>query len=365
MKIAFFTMAFYKGGAERAISTLCNEGLTEGNEVSLVTCIDDEIQYPLNKDVKCYGLCPVEKYKRLGKIFALPMLCKNYVKQMKEINPDIIISFLPLPCFIAGLLRHKVGKVVIGSERSNPYFQYKFIVYRLLAEWLYAKADGFVFQTEGAKEFFNKRIQKNAIVIGNPISIKMLASESKVAKKKEIVSVGRFTKEKNYPMLIKAFAIVQDKYPEYFLKIYGRVDPALGIHAIVKELGLEEKVIFCGQVNDVEEKIRDATVYALSSISEGMPNALMEAMSLGLPVVATDCPSGGPRQLIINGQNGLLVKNDDENDMANAIIKLLENEEYAENLGNNAKKISTDYSPKNICQQWIDYINKVYKEKKQ
>ena len=117
-----------------------------------------------------------------------------------------------------------------------------------------------------------------------------------------------------------------------------------------------------GQVDDILERIKDASVFVLSSVSEGMPNALMEAMALGLPVVATDCPTGGPRQLIQNGENGLLVENQNEAALADAVLKILSDENLSQKLSKNARKITEEYSKEKICAQWSSYILKVIKE---
>lgn len=362
-KIVFFTMAMNKGGAERVISILCNHGLGEGNEMHIVTCLQGDSQYELKKSVIRHpGFLSFDEYKAKGKIKTLPQLCKKYKDTMKQIDPDVIISFLPEPCFIAELCKKQVGKPLIGSERGNPYERYRSRIYHFLTTWLYPKSDGFVFQTEGAKEYFNEKLQRKSDVIGNPIAIVDGLKWEPKNRKKEIVSVGRFTYEKNYPLLLKAFRRITEKKEDYILKIYGKVDESLGLRRLAEELGIVEKVLFMGQVDDILERIKDASVFVLSSVSEGMPNALMEAMALGLPVVATDCPPGGPRQLIQNGENGLLVENQNEAALADAVLKILSDENLSQKLSKNARKITEEYSKEKICAQWSSYILKVIKE---
>lgn len=352
-----------KGGAERVISTLCNYGVDHGYEMHIATCLQGISQYELNEQVKKHeGFISFEEYRMKSKLETLPKLCNMYVELMHSINPDVIVSFLPEPCLITELCKRKVGKPIIGSERSNPYYQYRSLVYKTMVNRFFARSDGFVFQTEGAREFFRKGIQKKSVVIGNPVWIHTNKSVTKGERCKEIVSVGRFTLEKNYPLLLKACKLVFDRKPDYLLRIYGKEDERLHLGELAEELGISEKVFFMGQTDHVEEKICDASVFVLSSISEGMPNALMEAMALGLPVVATDCPSGGPRQLIVDGENGILVKNDDEVSLANGILKVLDNDQLAKKLSVNSRKIREDYSCEKICVQWLEYIEKVMRE---
>lgn len=352
-----------KGGAERVISNLCNNGLGVDNEMHILTCLKGKSQYPLKKDVIMHeGFMTLQEYRRQGKIKTLPVFCREYVNAMKHINPDIVITFLPEPCFIAELCKRKAGKVLIGSERGNPYFQYQSPVYKRLVSWLYPKSDGFVFQTEGAREYFGRKLQKKSTVIGNPVSIPDEFRQLPEKRVKEIVSVGRFTPEKNYPLLLKAFQKVAKQADGYVLKIYGKVDENLKLAELSKELGIEEKVFFMGQVDDILAQIRNASVFVLSSMSEGMPNALLEAMAIGLPAVATDCPSGGPRQLISDGENGLLVPNDDVDALAAAILRIIGDEHLSHRLSENALKIADEYSEEKICDQWKTYIDKVLKE---
>lgn len=364
MRIVFFTMAMSKGGTERVISILCNHGFGEKDEIHICTCLAGKSQYPLKESVIVHsGFMSFQQHDELGRIRALPVLCKRYIQEMKQINPDIILSFLPEPCFIAGLCKKNVGKILIGSERANPYVEYRSPLHKAMVSWLYPKLDGFVFQTDDAKTYFGKKVQKKSVIIGNPISVPEQFRKLPEQRLKEIVSVGRFTPEKNYTMLLRGFGRVVKRNKDYVLKIYGKVDERLKLKELSNELGISDRVFFMGQVDNVLERIRNASVFVLSSISEGMPNALMEAMALGLPVVATDCPSGGPKQLIRDGENGLLVQNNNEEALAYAINRVIEDEQLSHNLSINALGIADEYSEEKICHQWKAYIESVVEEK--
>lgn len=363
MKLLFFLMATTKGGAERVVSVLSNNGLGMDKEIHILTCLKGDFPYPLKNDVILHeGFISLQEYRKQGKIKTFPVFCREYKKAMKQIDPDVIITFLPEPCFIAELCKKKIRKVLIGSERGNPYFQYQSPVYKRLVSWLYPKSDGFVFQTEGAREYFDKRLQKKSVVIGNPVSIPEKFRQLPERRVKEVVSVGRGTREKNYSLLLKAFRKVSEQASDYILRIYGRMDENLKLEELAKELRIEDKVFFMGQVDDILAQIRNSSVFVLSSMSEGMPNALLEAMAIGLPVVATDCPSGGPRQLINDGENGLLVPNDDVDALAAAILRIIGDEHLSHKLSENALKIADEYSEEKICAQWKTYIDKVLKE---
>ena len=330
MKILFFTMTLNKGGAERVISTLCNNWSNRDDELFILTCIDSENGYLLNDNIHIKSLLSSEIYWNSGKIITFPRLCKRYRESIGLIKPDVVISFLPEPCYIAVLMNFGFKVPVIGSERSNPYYQYSNFILKIATNILYAKMKGFVFQTKGAQNFFLKKIQKKSVIIGNPLNRSFLNNENRKPNRKEIVSVGRITEEKNYSMLIDAFEEVHELVPEATLKIYGRLNESIRLDKIITHKGLESNIRLMGECNNVCDEIKNAGIFVLSSISEGMPNALMEAMALGLPVIATDCPSGGPRQLIKNMVNGILVENNNSHEMAAAIVRLINDEHLAD-----------------------------------
>lgn len=358
MKVLFFTMHMARGGAERVISTLCNGAFGKCCEPYILTVIKGKSDYELSRHVKLYGLIAQENYLHKGKIKTLPEACRKYYAFVKKRKPDIIICFLPEPCFIAGLYREKLGIPIIGSERGNPDDEFKNPLYRIAGNWLYAKADGFVFQTEGARDFFCSRVRGKSAIIGNPVAYEKLPDVPVAERKKEIVAVGRFAPEKNYPLLIRAFAKAVKCRPGYKLRIFGRYREDDEAVQLIHRLGLSGHVFLEGEVENVREKIYRSYAYVLTSLSEGMPNALMEAMAAGMPVIASDCPSGGPAALIKNGVNGLLFENGNEDAAARAIIRLIDSPQLAERLGAQAGKIQDEYAEAKIADMWTRYIRK-------
>jgi len=352
-------MFMIKGGAERVISTLSNGEFGRKNEIYILTVIKGKPEYKLNDKVKHKGITTEDDYFGKGKVKTLPAVCRGYYRMVKKLQPDVILCFLPEPCFIAGLYRDILKIPVIGSERGNPYYQFGNPVYKFLGNWLYGKADGFVFQTQGAKEFFNKKVRENSVIIGNPVTHEELPVVAMSERKKEIVAVGRFTAEKNYPLLFRAWKEVFKKHPDFRLRIYGKYEKDSDEVKLIDRLGLSESIILAGPTDDIRQKINDAYAFVLTSFSEGLPNALMEAMSIGLPVVATDCPSGGPGQLIKDGVNGLLVENRNEKAVADGINKLIDAPELAERLGRNARETGDVYAEDKIADAWIRYVESI------
>ncbi|MBR1802800.1 MAG: glycosyltransferase family 4 protein [Clostridia bacterium] len=356
MKILFAIDTMTKGGAERVISNLSNY-LIEDNKVEILTLLDRECAYELNEKIKFHSLKISEKKKNIfEKVIYTLKNVKKYIKQIEQIEPDIIISFLPRSSYYAIIASMKNKIKILVSERNDPNEEYKNAVDRLLMNILYKRATGFIFQTEQAQHYYNKKIQQRSVIIPNPIDEKFLCEPYKHNRRDEIVTAGRLTEQKNQIMLINAFEIVKQKYPQYILKIYGDGPLKDELQEIIFDKKLEKSVFLSGITNNLKEDIYESGIFVMSSNYEGMPNALMEAMAMGIPVVSTDCPCGGPKFLIGNNENGLLVKVNDTNNMANAIIRLIDDKDLAQQLSNNAHKKLETMHPNIINDKWKKYI---------
>ena len=181
-------------------------------------------------------------------------------------------------------------------------------------------------------------------------------------KKKEIVAVGRLHWQKNYPLLIDAFSEISKKYKDYKLTIYGEGEERKRLQEIINNKKLTKRITLAGNVSDIKKYISSSKLFVMTSDFEGMPNSLIEAMVLGLPVISTDCPCGGPKELIENNKNGILIKVGNKDELINAIDKVLSNEKMASQLGLSAKKIVDKVNPNYINNQWKNFINEIYKK---
>ena len=168
--------------------------------------------------------------------------------------------------------------------------------------------------------------------------------------------------QKNHKLLIKAFSNIAEQVDDNLI-IYGEGDQRPELQALINELGLDERVLLPGVINNVVEATKDAKVFVLSSDYEGMPNALMEALALGIPCISTDCPCGGPQALINDGENGILIPVGDEAVLSGALKKLLGDADYANRLGRCAKERAQEFSPERIFAGWEDYILLIVGEK--
>ena len=177
---------------------------------------------------------------------------------------------------------------------------------RFLSKTLFCLANGIILQTEDARAYFPKRMQKKTVILPNPINPLFMKDRWDGERKQEIVTVGRIDKNKNHQMILQAFSRIHQEYPEMKVVLYGDGSEKENLENLAMKLELQDKVFFPGSMNQMQDRIDKSRIFVLSSKVEGMPNVLLEAMSLGLACISTDCPCGGPADLIEHGVNGLL-----------------------------------------------------------
>ncbi len=362
MHIAFFAMSLNRGGSERVIVNLCNECLVKRHKVTIITCLSDDACFKLDGQIVHRKIDKNEIQRKQNKAQRFLRRRKGFEETVKKIHPDIIACFLPEPSFIALSLKKSFQIPLIVSERADPSLEYRALIYRIMIKVLYRNGDGFVFQTEDAKKYFDSGIQLKSVIIPNSLSPDAMRTPYMGERNKEIVAVGRLVSEKNYPMLFHAFQKIADDFPDYVLRIYGEGELYSDLEHLIAALGLKERIFLMGRKDHIFDLISQSALFVLSSAHEGMPNALMEAMALGLPVISTDCPCGGPRSLIRNGYNGILVENDNAEVMADGMRQILSDLDFAEELARNARGIAQMLNPEKINKQWEDYICKIAKK---
>ncbi len=349
-KILFYLNTIGHGGAERVMSNL-SAHFSQKYECIFVTSMEISNEYVLNSEVKRINLADTEISGFIKKNCYLTRKLRNVIKKEK---PDIVISFMAEPNFRALVACAGLKTKNLISVRNDPDKEYPSFVYRNLAKILYRFSDGVVFQTEQAKVWFPKSVQKRSRIILNQVNASFY-SQNYEGDHHNIVTLGRLMPQKNHKLLIKAFSDIADQVDDNLI-IYGEGDQRSELQALIDELGLNERISLPGVINNVAEATRDAKVFVLSSDYEGMPNALMEALALGIPCISTDCPCGGPRALINDGENGILIPVGDAAALSDALKKILEDADYASKLSKCAKVRAQEFSPERIFACWEDYM---------
>ncbi len=358
VKVTFFLQNLETGGAERSTVRLANALNMNIFDVSFLLCKrKGPLLQNLSKDIKIVDLKKNHVSLSLFKV----------IRYFKSEKPDIVVSVLDhvnIISILAGLFCKRKPKIII-TERStfsrvSTYSATKFrnkLISRFLLPYLakvfYKKADLIVCVSKGVADDIVQIIGNLSTikVIYNPVignNFSEFAEEKienfnvKIKSLPIIIAVGRLTKAKDYPTLLKAFSLVLKETPANLL-IVGEGEERQRIEKLIEELDIMENVVLLGfQKNPIKYMVK-SDVFVLSSMLEGFPNVLVEAMACGIPVISTDCQSG-PNEIIENGKNGLLVLVSDEKKIAESIIELLKNPELRSKFSEEGKKRAQYFS---------------------
>lgn len=355
-RIALFISSLQKGGSERVMANLAEYFHNKNYEVILVTQYKKEIEYELLPEIKRVYSEPEEQLLTGSRIRDFMLRYRTLRNIWKEYKPDTILSFVGKNNMMAIMTSLGLPCKVAVSVRAEPTVEYETKLFQVIAKVLFHLADGVAMQTKQACNFLPTLVRKKAKVLSNPLNPQFIRERYVGPREDIIVAVGRLIEIKNQKMLIHAFAKIADEFPNMRLIIYGEGEDRLQLEQLVQEKALQDRIELPGSVSDVSEKIGKARIFALTSNAEGMPNSLMEAMALGLPVVSTDCPCGGAATLIQHGVNGLLVPVGDAYALADAFRKILNDRDLEQSLGEQAYQITSELHPDKVNQQWEQFL---------
>lgn len=357
-KVAFYIGSLHKGGAERVFVNLAEYFLNQDYQVVMVTQYRKEEEYELAKGVHrvISDITPEETtnsrivnfFRRAAKLHRI----------WKQEAPDLVLSCVGKNNFMTIVTtmftRTKPVVSVVGEAKE----EYPNLLMKALANFLFPFATGVILQTERSRSFFSKRVSQKAVILPNSLNPLFIRPMFQGEREKRIVSVGRLDANKNHEMMIRAFSGLAAKYPEYTLTIYGDGELREYLQKMIASSGLSGRVFLPGVIPNVAEEIEKAAMFLLTSYSEGVSNALIEAMALGLPVIATDVPSGGTVELIRHGGNGWIIPAGDEKALEEAMDKLLSDTELAGKLGREAYKSQERFAPERVNEMWRAYFEK-------
>lgn len=353
-KIAFYINTIARGGgAERVISQLVNSFSKLQYEVWLLTSEMRKIEYPICSEVKRVVLEERKEQsflkRNLYRVFKLRTFCK-------ENNIELLVSFMAEPNIRAILATRLINTKCIVSVRNDPTKEYGGFFGKQIMKYVMPLANGCVFQTDDAMRAFPQKLQNKSIVIMNDVA-EIFFDVDRCVDKGNIVTIGRLSAQKNHLFLIQAFEEVLKEHPSYKLNIYGEGDLRESLETYINDRNLDDYIKLNGKTEDVVSVLKKAEIFVLPSLYEGMPNALLEAMAVGVPSVSTDCPCGGPRMLIENMKNGILVPVNEKKNLIEAINCLIENDELRSVISKNARLCANEYKPDIVFENWRKYID--------
>ncbi len=333
------------GGIERASTTMANYFASLGHEVIVLALYKSEHFFDLNSSIKFIE----PKYFAKTKFYILWMM--TYIRRnVRLIRPDTILAYGEWTNCFVGLALIGIKVPIFYTDRMRPNGKFPWI-HRKLRRFFYPRASGIIAQTEYAKRIIGERTGATRIkVIHNPVNcIERIPCE----KRKIIACVGRLTKEKGHKVLLEAISKI--KHEDWNLVLIGDGPLRSDLESLANELGILERVCFKGMKKDFRKELSEASLFVMPSLREGFPNALIEAMSVPLPCIATRCTEA-MEEVVNDGKDTVLVPVDDVEAMAEAIDKLIDNPEYCKKLAVNAYHVRERLNFGYIAQEHLNYI---------
>ena len=369
------------GGIERVTTIKANAlSLVPGNEVFIFVVNNN------NKDELPFELFPAVHFVNIGVNYIWnpsKLAIFNYIdawkkkkshriileKKLSKVFPDIVVSIGNSNRLILPSIKNRTWKL-FREVHGDRFFHVKHsrsLLQRLISlafcyyDDLYCmrRCDKVVVLTEGERQA-NWRGRKNVEVMPNPVSFK--CETPSPLNEQRVVSIGRLDHMKNFSSLINVFKKVHERHPEWILEIYGDGSEMPSLKKQIIDNALQNVVLMKGYTNDVQEVVTRSSIFAFTSLSEGMPMSLLEAMECGVPVVSYDCPHG-PREIITDGEDGYLVPLEDENMMVERICKLIEDQELLKKMGHAAKLKAQKFQIEPIINRWMNLFSEVLNDK--
>lgn len=344
-KIVFVIPNMTGGGTERVISLLSNEYIKMGYQVAIMQFAGYEHAYELNEKIEDFSIASQSKGNPVVWIKRLIDM-RKYFRQ----NPGChIFAFCVMGAVFSVISTWGLKNYILVGERNNP----ESCNLPKLRNWAYHRVNRITFQTEHGITYFDEKIAKKAVVIPNPIDAGELPERFVGQRKKWVCTVGRLHKQKNQGLLLEAFSEFNKKFPKYELHVFGQGELKEELSQKADTLGISDNVIWHGFCKNVKEEIRDSRMFVLSSDYEGISNSMLEAIAMGVPTITTDCPIYGARCYIQNNISGVLTPVGDREALVNAMVKVAEDDAFAEKLSINGAAIRDQYSVSGIAKRFL------------
>ena len=377
LKIVYCTPALYLAGGMERVMTLKANYFAEHFGYDITIVITDgkgkEPFYALSDKVKVVnldiGFEELWNQSFWKKVILYLKKQRQYKKKLTaclmELRPDITISMLRREINFINSIKdgsHKIGEIHINrahfrnfEEKDSNYIKNlfsKFWMNTLLGKL--KQLDRFVVLTESDRKAWQEL--EKVEVIPNPLSFAPTTVSSSADKR--VIAVGRYCYEKGYDHLLQAWAIVQKKYPDWRLDVFGDGDRS-AYEALIDQLGIDRSRCKLNQrTQNIQQEFERSAISVCSSRFEGFGLVIIEAMACGVPVVSFDCP-WGPQTIICDGKDGILVENGNVTQLAEALLKLMADDQLRITMGSNAKVNVQRFSIEAIADKWKKLFEEV------
>jgi GalNAc-alpha-(1->4)-GalNAc-alpha-(1->3)-diNAcBac-PP-undecaprenol alpha-1,4-N-acetyl-D-galactosaminyltransferase len=370
MKIVLVSPTLLGGGAERVVVTLSKAFLDKGHDVTLITLSGKDTDfYSLPVGVSRIALDILNDssniIEALRRNLRQLLILRNAISQL---NPDIVISHLNSTNVLTIISLFQSGYPIIATEHSHPKMNPIGTIWSGLRRLTYPYVNQVVSVSQGVSDAFDWLPSHKKSVIYNPFRdipekpTHIDIPQGADIEKKWIISMGRFVHAKGFDILLPAFASIARKHQNWQLIILGDGELRGELEKLKENLGLSNEVILPGAIKNPFPILQTAKLFVMSSRNEGFPMAPGEALACGLPVIATDCPSG-PSEIIRSGIDGILVPSEDTSALAFAMDSLMSNEEERQKLASFAPEVTARFSLDKIIENWESLIEEVINSK--
>ncbi len=351
MYITFLTASLGSGGAERVVSLLADRMTELGHRVEIICLLYDDVYYTTAPEVKLTvvpRVCPGNLVKRLRWL-------RKYVK---ESETDVCIAFTEGVYCATICAMMGTGIPVIASERLDPH--YMSWQRNLLKKIFLPHAAWLVVQTEHIRRYFKGSVAKKTSIILNPVNDKVY-HVTPCEKENIVISVARLFPQKRQGVLIEAFAKIAELFPDWKLVIYGEGPERKSLESLVSCFNsqVSSRILLPGRCETVIEELNKAKIFAFSSDYEGLSNAMLEAVCIGLPIVSTRV--SGTDELVHDGVNGYVVNLGDTEALAKSLTILMGDERKIQQFSEESRKMAESFKMDKIVEDWLALISKVVK----
>lgn len=355
--VVFVTVSMGGGGTERVISILANKYCQMGIPVTILMIAGDQVAYELDDRIQMVNVSGATGGNLIGRVKRITKLRACF----RENKDAAVIAMGTVAAMFALLAKVGLRNKIVVSERNDPNrLNHRPIrlAERMLRNVLYHGATKLVLQTEDVKSCFPNSLIKKSIVIPNPISELLPEADMNADREKTVISAGRLTEQKNHKLLLEAFREFEQNHPGYCLRLFGDGELKDELQEYIINSGLQNKACLEGFTSDLYSELQKGGMYVSSSNWEGISNSLVEALAMGIPTIATDCPMGGSRMFIDNRKNGLLVPIDDKDSLVKAMNYIADHDEMAKAMSEKAMKIREKLAVERIAQQWLELFDR-------
>ena len=366
MHIAFLIHSLRGGGAERVTSHMASYWAQKRCKVTVLTIsstANNRYTLPENVELRALSIDGVSANPIAG-LFNNIARIRTLRNSITDVNPDIVISMMAQANVMTGLACLNIPVKCIGSERNYPGIDYTGPFWGTLRKYTYRFLDTVITQTPTGNEWILKHTNARYVVnIPNPLLLPLpelepIVKPRKLSNTKLLLGVGRLTDQKQFDHLIECFAQLAEKHAHWHLAIIGEGENRNKIEKLITDLELNHRIKLIGRAGNISDWYQAADAFALTSATEGFPNALIEAMAHGVPCISYDCLTG-PSEIIDDGKSGLLIEANNKKELTSKMDALLESEDLRQNISENAVDIASTLNPELIMTQWEDEIEKL------